>query len=135
MTSPLPHLVFWLGHVCLNVDIDPSGSHTCLRSRPDHQLGEARLLVHLSGELEVERFADDHLGSGEHLQIAQHVTADRPALRVRQADVEVSAGVQRTDQGDDLKAAAEVEHLKEQGHQNLDLQPAERPLELTCVIT
>lgn len=84
-----------------------------LWARSNHQLREARPLVRLSGELQVERLADDHLGGGEHLQIAQRVTPDRPALHVRQADVEVGVPVQRTDQGDDLEAPAEVEHLWE----------------------
>ena len=74
---------------------------------------EARPLVHLSGELQVDRVADDHLGRGEHLQVPHHVTSDRPALGVRQADVEVGVPVQSADQWDDLELPAEVEQLRE----------------------
>ncbi len=84
-----------------------------LWARLNHELGEARPQVHLSGELQVDRLANDHLGCGEHLQISQHVTTNRPALGVRQADVEVGVPVQRADQGDDLEPPAEVQHLRE----------------------
>lgn len=77
----------------------------------NQQLGEARPAVRLPPELQLLRLSDHDLGRGEDLQVAHHVTAHRPALAVRQADVEVSVRVQGPHQGQDLEGTAQVEQL------------------------
>ncbi|TNN53731.1 hypothetical protein EYF80_036060 [Liparis tanakae] len=93
------------------------------------RLGEARPLVRLPGELKLRPLADHHLRRGEHLQASEHVTADRPALAVRQAHVDVSFPVQGPDQGYDLEPPSEAERcLGDAAHAGDDERRSQPPL-------